>query len=421
MLERFFLKPQTVDRIMGCWLGPRIELYVTALCERGYAARSILRRVPILMEFAEFAAARNADRVERAETLLDAFVVDWLSARRLDRPADARRRDRNLARGTVRHFFSLVVSKCEHRPEKAAWANPFAGQVPEFFEYLREERGLRPSSIHHYRHYLRRFERYLDQVGCCDLGVLALPVVTGFITTTAQEFGSRAMVCLASTLRVFLRYAHREGVLPRDLTKLIEVPQHYRMADIPRSISWDAVQKMLDQVERRTVVGRRDYAMLLLMVTYGLRAREVAALTLDDLDWKRDRLHVRERKADHTTAYPLAPVIGEAIIDYLKNGRPNVESRVLFWRHLAPRSPLTHAAVSSVASKYLQKAGIPVLRPGSHTLRHACVQRLVDGGFPLKTVGDYVGHRSPSSTMIYAKVQVDALREVALGDGEELQ
>jgi integrase/recombinase XerD len=161
--------------------------------------------------------------------------------------------------------------------------------------------------------------------------------------------------------------------------------------------------------------------MLLLMVTYGLRAREVAALTLDDLDWKRDRLHVRERKADHTTAYPLAPVIGEAIIDYLKNGRPNAQSRVLFWRHLAPRSPLTHAAVSSVASKYLHKAGIPVSRPGSHTLRHACVQRLVDGGFPLKTVGDYVGHRSPSSTMVYAKVQVDALREVALGDGEELQ
>src|ERR1700720_450683 len=384
MLEPSFLKPQTVDRIMGCWLGPRIELYVTALCERGYAARSIIRRVPILTEFAEFAAARHADRVDRAETLLDAFVVDWLSARRLDRPADARRRHRNLVRGTVRHFFSLVVSKCEHRPEKTAWANPFAGQVPEFFEYLREERGLRPSSIHHYRHYLRRFERYLDQVGCCDLGVLALPVVTGFITTTAQEFGSRAMVCLASTLRVFLRYAHREGVLPRDLTKLIEVPQHYRMADIPRSIGWDALQRMLDQVERRTVVGRGGFAMLLLMVTYGLRAREVAALTLDDLDWKRDRLHVRERKADHTTAYPLAPVIGEAIIDYLKNGRPNVESRVLFWRHLAPRSPLTHAAVSSVASKYLQKAGIPVLRPGSHTLRHACVQRLVDGGFPLK-------------------------------------
>jgi site-specific recombinase XerD len=374
-----------------------------------------------LTEFADFAEARNINQVEQAEALIDAFVVDWVSARRTDRSADARRRDRNFARGIVRHFFSLAISRSECHHTKSSWADPFAAQVPGFFEYLREERGLRSSSIHHYQHYLRRFERYLDQVECCDLGALALPVVTGFVTTTAQEFGSRAMICLASTLRVFLRYANREGVLQRDLSTLIEVPQHYRLADIPRSIGWDAVQKMLDQVERRTVVGRRDYAMLLLMVTYGLRAREVAALMLDDVDWKRDRLHVRERKADHTTAYPLAPVIGEAIIDYLRNGRPDVPSRVLFWRHLAPRSPLTHAAVSSVASKYLHKAGIPVSRPGSHTLRHACVQRLVDSGFPLKIVGDYVGHRSPSSTMIYAKVQIDALREVALGDGEDLQ
>ncbi|MEE3502786.1 tyrosine-type recombinase/integrase [Acidiphilium acidophilum] len=178
---------------------------------------------------------------------------------------------------------------------------------------------------------------------------------------------------------------------------------------------------MLDQPDRRTIVGRRDFAMLLLMVTYGLRAREIAALTLDDIDWKRDRLHVRERKADHTTAYPLAPAIGEAIVDYLKNGRPDVSSRVLFWRHLAPRTALTHSAVASSATKYLHKAGITVRRPGSHTLRHSCVQRLVDSGFPLKTIGDYVGHRSASSTMIYAKVQVDALREVALGDGEDLR
>jgi site-specific recombinase XerD len=178
---------------------------------------------------------------------------------------------------------------------------------------------------------------------------------------------------------------------------------------------------MLDQVDRRTAVGRRDYAMLLLMATYGLRAREVAALTLDDIDWKRDRLHVRERKADHTTAYPLAPAIGEAIVDYLKNGRPGVESRELFWRHPAPQAPLTYVTVSTCAGKYLRKAGIPVSRPGSHTLRHACVQRLVDEGFPLKTIGDYVGHRAASSTMIYAKVQVDGLREVALGDGEDLK
>lgn len=421
MLERFFLKPQTVDRILGCWLGSRIESYVTILCEQGYSARTILRRVPILVEFADFTESRGARQIEVAASQIDDFVAGWLSARRAGRPADVLRRDRNLVRVTIRQFFSLAVTESEYLRAREPSADPFTMQAPGFFEYLRTERGLRQSSIHHYHHYLRRFERYLEQVECHEIGSLALPVVTGFVTTAAQEFGSRAMVCLCSTLRVFLRYAHREGVLQRDLSKLIEVPQHYRLADIPRSISWDAVQKMLDQVDRRTVGGRRDYAMLLLMVTYGLRAREVSVLTLDDIDWKRDRLHVRERKADHTTAYPLAPVVGEAIVAYLKNGRPNVQGRELFWRHVAPRVPLTHHAVSSVASKYLHRAGIPVARPGSHTLRHACVQRLVDGGFPLKTVGDYIGHRSPSSTMIYAKVQVDALRQVAIGDGEELQ
>jgi site-specific recombinase XerD len=421
VLERYFLKPQTVDRILACWLGSRIESYVAALADRGYSVRTVLRRVPILVEFAGFTEAKGVAQVEAAARLIDDFVADWLSTRRADHPGEVIHRDRNLVRVTVRQFFSLAVTDSEYLRARVPLVDPFIGQLPGFFEYLRTERGLRSSSIRHYQHYLRRFERYLRQVGCQNLGSLALPVVTGFITTSAQEFGSRAMVCLCSTVRVFLRYARREGVLNRDLSKLVEVPQHYRLADIPRSIDWDAVQKMLDQVDRRTAGGRRDYAMLLLMVTYGLRAREVSVLTLDDIDWKRDRLHVRERKADHTTAYPLARVVGEAIIDYLKNGRPDVQSRELFWRHLAPRAPLTHAAVSSIASKYLHRAGVPVARPGSHTLRHACVQRLVDGGFPLKTIGDYVGHRSPSSTMIYAKVQVDALREVALGDGEDLQ
>ena len=412
---------KTVDRILGCWLGSRIEAYVTILCDQGYSTRTILRRVPILVEFASFTEARRIAQIEQAETLVDEFVADWVSARRADHLGHACRRDRSLASATVRQFFSLVVSQSEYRRARKPWGDPFAAEAPGFFEYLRAERGLRQRSIRLYQHYLRRFERYLHQVECPDIRSLALPVVTGFVTTAAQEFGSRTMVGLCSTLRVFLRYAFREGILQRDLSKLVEGPQHYRLADIPRSIGWDAVQKMLDQVDRRTAWGRRDYAMLLLMVSYGLRAREVSVLTLDDIDWKRDRLHVRERKADHTTAYPLARVVGEAIIDYLKNGRPVVQGRELFWRHIAPRAPLTQAAVSCVASKYLHRAGIAVARPGSHTLRHACVQRLVDAGFPLKTVGDYVGHGSPSSTMIYAKVQVDALREVALGDGEDLQ
>ncbi len=177
---------------------------------------------------------------------------------------------------------------------------------------------------------------------------------------------------------------------------------------------------MLAAVDRRSAVGKRDYAILLLLVTYGLRGREVAALTLEDLDWERERLRVPERKAGHSTAYPLSPIVGEAIVDYLKHSRPPQADRRIFYRVVAPWEPMTPGGVSCRASYYLHKAGVTVPRPGSHTLRHTCVQRLIDAHFSLKTIGDYVGHGTPESTAIYAKVSVENLREVALGDGEEV-
>ena len=155
-------------------------------------------------------------------------------------------------------------------------------------------------------------------------------------------------------------------------------------------------------------------------MTYGLRGREVAALTLDDIDWKRERLAVPERKAGHSTAFPLSTVVGAALVDYLQHGRPQTTERQVFFRAAAPLRPVGPAAVSCIARHYLVKAGIDVPRPGSHTLRHTAVQRLVDADFPLKVIGDFVGHRSPRSTEVYAKVAIEPLREVALGYGEEV-
>lgn len=194
----------------------------------------------------------------------------------------------------------------------------------------------------------------------------------------------------------------------------------YRLADIPRSVSWDEVRRVLESVERRTACGKRDYAILLLHVTYGLRAREVAALTLDDIDWRRDRLRVPKRKAGHSTAYPLSPQVGEAILAYLQGGRPGIPDRHLFLSAVVPYRPMTFESVSIRSSHYLHKAAIAAPRLGSHTFRHTCVQRLVDADFPLKVIGDFVGHRSAASTEIYSKVAIEALREVALGDGEDV-
>ena len=420
MLERYFVRPDTVDRIRASWIGEAVERYVGWLAEHGYATRTVLRRVPILVGFGTLAADRGAARWDELPAHVDAFVANRLRTHGGHATAVARRKDANAIRKMVEQMLLIVLpdrGAVSHRPHAAS---PFARQAPGFFAYLRDERGLREASIRHYGQFLRGFERYLGRIGCRDLVALSLPLLSAFVTESAGTLGRTSMIGLCSALRVFLRYLRREGILARDLARGIESPQVYRLAELPRSIDWDEVRRMLEAVDRRTPVGRRDYAILLLLVTYGLRAREVANLTLGDIDWRRERLHVRERKADHVAIYPLSPVVGEAILEYLRQGRPQTDDRHLFFRHLAPHRPFTCAGVSSRASHYLHKAGVPVRRAGSHTLRHACVQRLVDAGFPLKTIGDYVGHRSASSTQIYAKVAIEALRYVALGDGEAL-
>ncbi len=421
MLNRYFVRPETVDRIRSSWIGGAIERYVDWLTEHRYATRNVLRRVPLLRGFGDFARARGATTWEQLPTHVEAFVETWVRERgqgcRTDR---ARRKVADVVRNPIEQMLRLVVPGFVGRGRGREPQEPFVGRAGAFFDYLRVERGLRDASILLYRHHLAQFEVYLRTIGMGELQALSPAVLGAFVAQSSRRFGRTSMRSLCGILRVFLRYLCRQQLIGKDLSATVESPRAYRLATIPRSITWDEVRRMLEVVDRRTAAGKRDYAILLLLVTYGLRAREVAALTLDDLDWKRDRLRIPERKAGHSTAYPLSPTVGAALVDYLQHGRPAATDRRVFFRVLAPPVPLTTAAVSSRASHYLYRAGIAVPRAGSHTLRHTCVQRLVDAEFPFKVIGDYVGHRAPESTEIYTKVAIDALRAVALGDGEAI-
>jgi site-specific recombinase XerD len=372
------------------------------------------------MRFAAFTRERGATTCEDLGTYVADFVDHWVQER-VPRQMSGKRRGEIIKeiRNPIEQMLRFEVPGfigTERRPKP----EPFVDIAPQFFPYLREERGLRPGTLLHYAHFLRSFERYLNRIEFGDLRSLSPAVIAAFIAECGATLSKTSVRDACGTLRVFLRYLHRERVLPRNLSATFGSPQVYRLSNIPRSITWDEVRRMLEAVDRRTPIGRRDYAILLLLVTYGLRAREVAALTLDDIDWRSERLRIPERKAGHSTAFPLSSVVGEALIDYLRNGRPDTQERHVFFRVLAPPLPLTFSAVSGRASHYLHLAGIPVSRAGSHTLRHTCVQRLVDADFSLKAIGDYVGHRAPSSTEIYSKVAVETLRKVAMGDGEEV-
>jgi len=418
MLEEYFVKPATIDRLRGSWIASEIDSYVVWLVDQGYGAKSVWRRVPIAFAFGEFAAARGASVVNELPVHVEAFVTERV--REHDARTGSARPMSKEVRGPVEQLLSVVLPGFEPsgRPH---YSQPFVDVAPCFFDYLVEERGLRPASVRHYRHHLDRFEAYLRRIGVGSIRDLSPTIVSAFVVERAAVgLAKSTLRDSAGVLRVFLRYAHRQGVLASDLSAAVGWPQVYRLSNIPRSISWEEVNRVLAGVDRRTEAGRRDYAILLLLVTYGMRAREIAALTLDDIDWKRDRLAIPERKAGHSTAFPLSAVVGEAILDYLERGRPATTDRHVFFRAVAPRRPIGAAAVSSLARHYILEAGVEVPRPGAHTLRHSAVQRLVDANFDLKSIGDFVGHRSARSTEVYAKVAVEALREVALGDGEEV-
>lgn len=421
MLEHYYVRPETVDQVRVSWIGEPVERYVAWLAERGFASRTILRRVPILVRFGQFAWDRGARGWEELPGHVEPFVSDWV-LQRAPRKASAARRKKlsEEVRAPVEQMLCLIVPGYLGSGRTRKPANPFEDAAPYFFDYLADEKGLRPETLKHYRHHLRRFASYLERIGLTNLAHLSPAVLSGFVAEYGRTVAWSSLRNCCGTLRVFVRYLHREGVLTKNLSATIEAPQSFRLSGIPRSISWEQVLHVLAGVDRRTPTGKRDYAMLLLLVTYGLRAREIAELRLEDIDWRNERLRIPERKAGHSTAYPLSSVVGEAILDYLEHGRPSSELRHLFLRSLAPVAPISHAAVSSRAGHYLRKAGVEVPRPGSHTLRHSCVQRLVDADFSLKTIGDYVGHRSPSSTQIYSKVAIEALRQVALGYGEEV-
>jgi integrase/recombinase XerD len=257
MLETYFVKPQTVDRVRACWIGPEIEGYVVWLAEHGYAARCVLSRTPLLVAFGEFAWARGARTAEDLPPHVEAFVA--LRAERFGpRRADAGHIAREV-RGPLEQMLRVVLPGFEGGG-RSRRALPFADVLPGFFEYLASERGLRPGSIGNYRHHLAPFRAYLVGIGLVRLSELSPAILSAFMAERAGT--GLAMTSLrdcCGALRVFLRYAHREGAVASDLSSVMEWPQAYRLASIPRSITWEEVGRVLAGVDRRTPAGKRDW------------------------------------------------------------------------------------------------------------------------------------------------------------------
>jgi integrase/recombinase XerD len=422
MLDHYYVHPKTADRIRALWLGSGIDRFAAWMADRGAAKATVTRCVQALIQFDQFAREHGATTSADLPALVQPFVDHWMREHGgwctdLRTRQKLRSHPRTPVEQLLRILIPGFVGTTTRRPV------PFQATAPGFFEYLQQERGLRPATLYQYSYHLRVFETYLQRLGIRALKGLAPSLLTTFLMEPGLQgkpLGPDGMQGRCGTLRVFLRYLYRQSVVPTDLSRAVPRRRTYRQATLPRAITWADVQRVLAVPDRRAPVGKRDYAILLLLATYGLRAREVAALLLDDIDWRRAQLHVSARKNGHSSTYPLSATVGDAIVDYLKSGRPSVTDRHLFLRVIAPFTPFPSSAIATRASQYLHTAGVEAPRAGSHTFRHTCVQRLVEGDVPFKVIGDYVGHRSSDSTQVYGKVAIHLLRQLALGDGEEV-
>ena len=193
----------------------------------------------------------------------------------------------------------------------------------------------------------------------------------------------------------------------------VPLRRKYRLADVPCALAWEQVQRLLAVVDRRAPNGRRNYAMLLLAATYGLRSCEIRALRLDDIDWADDAITIYSPKTGRRRTLPLTRPVGEATLDYLREERLPSVHREVFLSSRPPHGPL-RSKINRWLARCFDKAGIETSRRGIHTLRHSLAVHLLRHGETLKSIGDVLGHRSPETTFIYTKLHVEDLRTVAL-------
>ena len=303
-------------------------------------------------------------------------------------------------------------------PEPApSWSR---SAVAEYTAFLRSHRGLAPRTAGKRAWQLTRFATDLDQGGVTRLTAITPRHVHDFVLRLRTQAVATRLTYV-TTLRSFFRWAAMEGLLPRDLSAAVPPPRQFKQRGLRDALTEHEVTRLLNSVDRSTVIGRRDYAVLLLAARYGLRPCDIRQLRLEAFDWREHVLSITQAKTGRALTLPLLADVADALIAYLRNGRPATTSRYVFVRHKAPFEPFVAANnLTTIMRQALQRVGLDQRegRRGLYLLRHTLASRMLASGSPLKRIGDVLGHASTDSTMEYASVDLTALRRVAISEAE---
>ena len=283
----------------------------------------------------------------------------------------------------------------------------------DFERYLTHERALAPATRINYLAFAREFLTHCFGRGAVRLRDLTARAIHQFMVRVVPKLGSGRAKLMVTALRSFFRFLLLRGDVRVDWAACVPPVANWRLAELPKSMEPADVERLLRECNRRTITGQRDYTILLLLARLGLRACEIVALTLDDIDWEAGEIRLRGKGSQHDRL-PLPQDVGAALATYLRTGRPRCADRHVFIRRAAPHRGFAGSmTVCTIVMRALARAGLSPARKGAHLLRHSLAVRMLRRGASFSEIGQILRHRVPQSTEIYAKVDLDALRPLA--------
>jgi site-specific recombinase XerD len=394
MLNDLF--PKVFRRYESSRFGAELEAFAQWLHITGYIRAAMRRHVYRLRCVLEASAPLQCGRTLNEAKLREAFAFVPCAQRCVS---------------TERVYRRFL--EAEGRLEKTKPTEPIGQLRLRYRQYLEDVRGLASATI---GQHLVTIDALLSSsvISSGHLSALTSEHVEIFVQSTSRQVQRQTLQHKVAHLRAFLRFCADRGETARGLDR-IDTPRTYRGELPPRALGWDLVEKLLASVDRNDDLGRRDYAILHLMAYYGLRASEIAGLTLDAVNWKTGTMRIDQSKTRSILVLPLADQTLQILDQYLADRRPCDQATIfLFPRARSPVGAMTSWAVCDVFTKRARESGLPLDGVSSYALRHSFAMRLLGQGVGVKTIGDLLGHHSLESTCVYLRIETDMLRTVAL-------
>lgn len=404
MINQFFTFSSTIEHLRQGPLSEYLDAYAASVAEQGYARHSIRRQIVAIADFSWWLRHKHIELRDLDSRIVDRFL-------RL------RRRQQRLGRGDPKTLHRMLALLCEKGAVKCQPAVLHTGRskvITEFQCYLSQDLGRSLSTLKNYVPFVDQFllERFHNRVP--NFTSLRALDVTRFVMRHAHQLSPLRAGLMVTALRSFFRYLRHRGAIATDLAGCVPTVPIWSLSTLPRFLPTAAVERLLKRCDRKTAVGRRNHAILLLLARLGVRAGEVMGLSLDDIDWSAGLITIHG-KGGKSAQLPLPPDVGAALAEYLRHDRPRSATRTVFLRHRAPFVGIANpSTISTIVRRALEHAGVESAHKGAHVLRHSLATNLLRQGGSLDEIGELLRHASPDTTAIYAKVDVAALHTLAL-------